>query len=504
MIMKLHDLLKQSYRHPLAHGHSYTIHGLEGDVDIDSLVADSRMAAAGSLFFAIRGTHSDAHQYVPSVVSQGVRAVVVESLPEELSQGVIYVQVADSRVAMGLIASCWWGHPSDKMTVVGVTGTNGKTTTATLLYKLFRQAGYSTGLLSTVCNYIDEDAVPSTHTTPGALELQNLFHTMCSRGCRYVFMEVSSHAIDQHRIAGVTFAGGIFTNLTRDHLDYHGTVKEYLYAKKAFFDRLPANAFALSNIDDRNAEVMQQNTQAHRLLYGLHGLADYKATILEQHPDCTELEIDGANIVVRLVGEFNMYNLLAVYATSRLLGLEKLETLRLLSVLTSVDGRLETFRSVSRGYTVFVDYAHTPDALVNVLESIRKLRGISNTQIICVVGCGGDRDRGKRPLMAAVSARLADKLILTSDNPRSEEPADIIAEMRTGLDSEALSRTLTIVDRKEAIRTACMLAHHGDYILIAGKGHETYQEIKGIKHPFDDREIVRSVINEGITTKQIQ
>lgn len=492
--MILSELLKQSYAHPLARAHSYTIHGDRAlGLDLANLVDDSRQAKADSLFFALRGASCDGHSFVPLVVQAGTRAIVLEKLPEELHPDVTYIQVPDSREAMGLIASCWWGHPSDAMQVVGVTGTNGKTTIATLLYRLHRRAGLRCGLLSTVCNYIEDEPIPSTHTTPGALQLQALLAQMRDAGCSHVFMEVSSHAVDQRRIAGLSFAGGIFTNLTRDHLDYHGTVREYLYAKKRFFDELPATAFALSNSDDRNGEVILQNTSARRLYYGLHSLGNYRAQILEQYPDSTELEIDGVEVVVRLVGEFNVYNLLAVYATALQLGMERQEALRQLSLLSSVDGRLETFRSC-RGYTAFVDYAHTPDALVNVLETIRALRGKQAGQIICVVGCGGDRDRGKRPLMASEAARLANRLLLTADNPRSEDPMSIIEEMKAGLAPEALARSLTIVDRAEAIRTACMLAQAGDYVLIAGKGHETYQEIKGVRYPFDDRVVVRSVL----------
>lgn len=490
--MKLSELLNHSYAHPLAANHRYTLHGPSTDQQIHELIEDSRRSAAGALFFALRGATSDGHRFVSAAIDAGVRAIVLEVLPEVLHPEVTYVQVSDSREALGLIASCWWGHPSDELTLVGVTGTNGKTTIATLLYRLWRSAGYACGLLSTVCNYIDGRAVPSTHTTPGALQIQALLAQMRDAGCSHVFMEVSSHAVDQRRIAGLDFDGGIFTNLTRDHLDYHGTIREYLYAKKRFFDELPSSAFALTNADDRNGEVMLQNTSARRLRYALANLADYRAMILERYPDSTELELDGAQVVVRLVGEFNIYNLLAVYGATRELGMEQGEALRQLSMLTSVDGRLETFHSDRRGYTAFVDYAHTPDALVNVLETLRELKP---RQIICVVGCGGDRDRGKRPIMASEAARLADRVILTADNPRTEDPQAIIQEMRHGLDAGALARTLTIVDRAEAIRTACMLAQPGDYVLIAGKGHETYQEIQGVRHPFDDRSVVRAILS---------
>ena len=375
------------------------------------------------------------------------------------------------------------------MQVVGVTGTNGKTTIATLLFRLFRAAGYRCGLLSTVCNYIEDEAVPATHTTPSAPELQALLGRMHQAGCTHVFMEVSSHAMVQHRVAGVHFRGGIFTNLTRDHLDYHGTVQEYLRAKKSFFDGLGKDAFALTNADDKNGAVMLQNTRAHQYSYALRSAADYRAEIMELYPYGTQLRIAGVEVLVRLVGEFNVYNLLAVYAAATLLGMPKDEALRRLSELTAVDGRFQSFISEKRGYIAVVDYAHTPDALVNVLDTLSSLRS-RGAKIICVVGCGGDRDRGKRPIMAHEAAQRADRLILTSDNPRSEDPVAIIEEMRAGLSAEELSRTLSITDRAEAIRTATMLAASGDLILVAGKGHETYQEVAGVRHHFDDREII--------------
>lgn len=489
--MLLENLLKRSYNHKLAIGQQYTLHGGSAqELEIDTLTQDSRKAQQGSLFFALRGASSDGHLFISQAITQGARAIVLEELPSELHPEVAYILVADSHQAMGLIAAGWWSHPSDDLTIVGVTGTNGKTTIATLLYQLWSHAGYPSGLLSTVCNYINGTPSPSTHTTPGAIELQALLAKMREAGCSHVFMEVSSHAVDQRRIAGIQFTGGIFTNLTRDHLDYHGSVKEYLYAKKRFFDDLPREAWALSNLDDRNGQVMMQNTSARRVYYALKNLADHRAIVLERYPDSTQLQIDGQDVVVQLLGEFNIYNLLAVYSASLLLGMPSQEVLRELSLLTSVAGRLETIHS-SKGFTAFVDYAHTPDALVNVLETLRELEP---RHIICVVGCGGDRDKGKRPLMAAEAARLSDKLILTSDNPRSERPEDIITDMRAGLDLEASSRTIAITDRAEAIRTAVLMAQSGDYILIAGKGHETYQEIQGVRHPFDDREIVKALI----------
>lgn len=493
--MTLGALLRAGYTHPLATQHRYRTQGAEPDmIELRSITNDSRRADESSLFVALRGATTDGHDFLASAAERGVRAFVVEELPATCVADACYVIVPDSHQALGLLASAWWGHPSDDMTVIGVTGTNGKTTIATLLYRLMSSAGYPCGLLSTVSNYIGTTERPSTHTTPGALDLQALLAEMRDAGCSHVFMEVSSHAVDQRRIAGISFDGGIFTNLTRDHLDYHGTVKEYLYAKKRFFDELPATAFALSNADDRNGQVMLQNTSARQLTYALHSPANYRGRIETQYVDCTELECDGHRVIVQLVGEFNMYNLTAIYATAVELGIERLEALRLLSTLTSAPGRLETFTSAQRGYTAMVDYAHTPDALVNVLETIAALRAGRDSKIITVVGCGGDRDRGKRPIMAAEAARLSDRLILTADNPRSEEPSSILEEMRCGLDTEALARTLTIEDRAEAIRTACMLAGRGDYVLIAGKGHETYQEIKGIRHPFDDREVVRSIM----------
>ena len=415
--------------------------------------------------------------------------MVVEELPKEQVEGVVYLVVEDTAKALGELSARWEGNPSERLTVVGVTGTNGKTTIATLLYRLFRSAGYRCGLISTVCNYIEDEPKAATHTTPSAPELQRLLRQMKDAGCTHVFMEVSSHAMAQHRTAGVHFSGGIFTNLTRDHLDYHGTVEAYLKAKKSFFDGLGKEAFALTNVDDKNGLVMLQNTQAEKYSYALRSAADYRAEILEQYPYGTQIRIGGREVLVRLVGEFNIYNLLAVYGAALLLGLAKEDVLIQLSQLTAVDGRFQSFISEKRGYIAIVDYAHTPDALANVLETIQELKG-RKAEVICVVGCGGDRDRGKRPIMAQEAARRSDRVILTSDNPRSEDPATIIAEMKAGLSPEDLSRTLSITDRAEAIRTATMLAKAGDIILIAGKGHETYQETAGVRHHFDDREIL--------------
>ena len=481
--MLLQDLLRDL---------SYTPAGetpLLSRLTIDQITEDSRRVTSDSLFVAVRGVHTDGHRFIPNALEAGVRAVVVEELPDSLHEGVLYLVVPSTARALGLLSSAFYGHPSRSLTVVGVTGTNGKTTIATLLYRLFRSAGYRCGLLSTVRNYIDGEAIDSTHTTPSAPALQALLARMKEAGCTHVFMEVSSHAMAQQRVAGLQFNGGVFTNLTRDHLDYHGSVQEYLKAKKSFFDSLDEGAFALTNVDDRNGQVMLQNTKAHRLTYALRSPADYKAEILERYPYGTQLRIDGREVLVQLVGEFNVYNILAVYGVSRQLGLDKEEALMHLSQLTAVDGRFQTFLSKKRGYTAIVDYAHTPDALVNVLETIASLKG-KEAQVITVVGCGGDRDRGKRPLMAKEAVRRSDRLVLTSDNPRTEDPVAIIEEMKAGLSAEDLGRTLAITDRAEAIRTALMLARPGDLILVAGKGHETYQEVNGIRHHFDDREII--------------
>lgn len=472
----------------------YEILGSAEGVEITALAEDSRKVSEGTAFVAVRGVAVDGHSYIDKAIASGAKVVVTQERPEAPRPDVCYIVTPDSREMLGRMASAWHGHPSQSLRVVGVTGTNGKTTIATLLYKLYMSAGYPTGLISTVRNYVCSEAIDTTHTTPGALELQALLARMRDAGCSFVFMEVSSHAVEQRRIAGLCFEGGIFTNLTRDHLDYHGTLKEYLYAKKRFFDLLPREAFALSNADDRNGEIMLQNTSARRKLYALHTLADFKGRILEQYADSTLLELDGQEISVRLVGAFNAYNLLAVYATACLLGMPREEALRYLSTLTSVDGRLEALQSQRRGYTAFVDYAHTPDALSNVLQTLDDLRQgarQSDARIICVVGCGGDRDRGKRPLMATEALRYADLVILTSDNPRSEDPEAILDEMQAGIGVEDEYRVQRITDRAKAIQAACSMAQPHDLVLVAGKGHETYQEVKGVRHPFDDREVIR-------------
>ncbi|MDR1981416.1 MAG: UDP-N-acetylmuramoyl-L-alanyl-D-glutamate--2,6-diaminopimelate ligase [Tannerellaceae bacterium] len=461
------------------------------DLEITGIQSDSRRVENGSLFVAVRGTVTDGHTYIESAIGKGAVAVVCEEIPPTLQSLSTFIVVNDSACALGKLLSAWYGDPSGKLTVVGVTGTNGKTTIATLLYELFRKMGHKAGLLSTVCNYIDGEAVPATHTTPDPIALHYLVARMADAGCEYLFMEVSSHAIEQKRISGLSFDGGIFTNLTRDHLDYHKTVENYLKAKKAFFDDLPATAFALTNADDKTGAVMLQNTAAKRLAYSLQRPADFKGKILESHFEGTELMINGREVIVRFVGRFNAYNLLAVYGAAIALGKDPEEVLITLSTLHPVSGRFETIPS-PLGYTAIVDYAHTPDALVNVLNGIREVLGTGG-QIITVVGAGGNRDKGKRPIMAKEAARLSDRVILTSDNPRFEEAEDIIGDMVAGLSDAGLERTLCIADRTQAIKTATALAKRGDVILIAGKGHEDYQEIKGVKYPFDDREKIRTI-----------
>lgn len=468
------------------------------DLHIQSIAADSRKVTDGSLFVAVKGTASDGHDYIPVAIANGARAIVCEVFPAALSETVTYIVVPDTAEALGKLASAWYEFPSDNLVVVGVTGTNGKTTIATLLYDMFRKMGHKAGLLSTVCNYIDGEAVPATHTTPDALTLHELMARMVDAGCEYLFMEVSSHAVDQKRISGISFDGGIFTNLTRDHLDYHLTVENYLKAKKQFFDNLPASAFALTNADDKSGLVMLQNTAATKFTYSLRTLADVKGRILESHFEGTLLTINDKEVMVHFVGRFNAYNLLAVYGAAVALGKEPEEVLLALSTLHSVSGRFETIQS-PLGYTAIVDYAHTPDALNNVLNGIHEVLD-SRGRILTVVGAGGNRDKGKRPLMAKEAVKLSDQVILTSDNPRFEEPEDIINDMVAGLNNEEKQRTLCITDRSQAIKTAALLAKKGDVILIAGKGHEDYQDVKGVKHHFDDREIVREIF--GTQQKQ--
>ncbi len=464
-------------------------------IEITSVEADSRRVAAGSLFVAVRGVSVDGHTFIAKAEAQGAAAIVCEELPAEPSSTVTYVLTPDSREALGLLASAWYGEPSQQLTLVGVTGTNGKTTTATLLYEMFRLFGEKVGLLSTVCNYIDDRAVPTEHTTPDPLTLHRLMREMVDAGCRYAFMEVSSHSVDQRRIAGLEFAGGIFTNLTRDHLDYHKTVQAYLKAKKGFFDALPSDAFALTNADDKNGLVMLQNTRAEKHTYALNTLADYKGRIIESRLDGTTLEVNGREVEVQFVGKFNAYNLLAVYGAACLLGENPDKVLVALSRLVPVSGRFQTLHAPQK-YTAIVDYAHTPDALTNVLSSIREVVG-NRGHVITVVGAGGNRDKGKRPLMAQEAAKWSDRLILTSDNPRFEKPQDILDDMVAGLDAAQRRKTLVIVDRREAIRAATQFARPGDVVLIAGKGHEDYQEIEGVKHHFDDREEVERLFGES-------
>ena len=462
------------------------------DVEITGIHADSRKIEQGFLFVAVSGTQSDGHQYIDKAIENGAKVIVCQNLPEKTVAGITYIQVSDSADALGKLASMFYGEPSAQLTLVGVTGTNGKTTIATLLYDLFRKLGYKAGLLSTVCNYVDGSVVPATHTTPDPVELNKLLAQMVDAGCEYVFMEASSHAIAQKRISGLHFKGGIFTNLTRDHLDYHKTVDAYRDTKKLFFDNLPSTAFALTNKDDKNGMFMLQNTKADKKAYSLLSLADFKGRIIESHFDGTIMSVNGKEVNTQFVGKFNAYNLLAVYGAAVLLDENPEEVLLLMSTLTSVAGRFQVQRS-PKGYSVIVDYAHTPDALKNVLNAIHEvLEGGGN--VITVVGCGGQRDKGKRPIMAQEAVKGSNRVILTSDNPRTEEPQDIIDDMVAGLDIVERKATLSIVDRKEAIRTACMLAQSGDVVLIAGKGHEDYQEIKGVKHHFDDREIVEEMI----------
>ena len=462
--------------------------------EVSGVESDSRQVKADYLFVAVRGVSVDGHTFISQAIAQGARVVVCEEFPAELADGVMYVKVGDSSIAFGLLASAWYGNPSRELTLVGVTGTNGKTTTATLLYEMFRSFGYKAGLLSTVCNYIDTVRVPATHTTPDPLHLHRLLREMVDAGCDYAFMEVSSHSAAQHRIAGLDFNGAIFTNLTRDHIDYHKTVEAYLKAKKSFFDGLPKGAFALTNIDDKAGMVMLQNTRAEKHTYSLRTMADFKARIIESRMDGMSLEINGKEVEVRFVGRFNAYNLLAVYGATCLLGQDPDEVLRKMSLLVPVAGRFQTLHS-SRGYTVIVDYAHTPDALNNVLNTIHGvLEGKGH--IITVVGAGGNRDKGKRPMMAREAVNLSDRVIFTSDNPRFENPNDILNDMVAGLDAEQRRKALLQVDRREAIRMATQFAQPGDVILIAGKGHEDYQEIEGVKHHFDDKEEVEKLFAE--------
>ena len=479
--MKLNEVLKNI--HPIK------IVG-DAEVEITGVNIDSRRIKAGHLFIAMEGTQVDGHQFIAKAIELGAKSILCEDLPEPVT-GVTYVQVASTEDAAGKVATLFYGDPSRKLKLVGVTGTNGKTTIATLLYNMFRKFGHKVGLLSTVCNYVDDQPIPADHTTPDPIELNELLAKMVEAGCEYAFMECSSHAIHQKRIGGLKFAGGLFTNLTRDHLDYHKTFENYRNAKKAFFDGLPKDAFAITNADDKNGMVMVQNTKATVKTYSTRTLADFRARILECHFEGMYLEIDGREVGVQFIGKFNVSNILAVYGAAVMLGKRPEDILLVLSTLHSVSGRLEPIRS-PEGFTAIVDYAHTPDALANVLNAIHEVLD-GKGHVITVCGAGGNRDKGKRPLMAQEAVRQSDRVIITSDNPRFEEPQAIINDMLAGLNDQQLRKVISITDRKEAIRTACMMAKRGDVVLVAGKGHEDYQEIKGVKHHFDDKEVLRDI-----------
>lgn len=466
------------------------------DKTVSDVTCDSRKVSEGALFVAVNGVNVDAHAFIPEVTAKGAKVIVCEVLPQEINTEVCYIVVENSSIALAHIAAWWYDFPSNQLTLVGVTGTNGKTTTATLLYETMQLLGHKAGLLSTVCNIIDKKNIPATQTTPDPLSLNKMLREMVDAGCEYAFMEVSSHACTQHRIDGLTFKGAVFTNLTRDHLDYHKTVNNYMNAKKMFFDMLPVGAFALVNCDDKAGAYMLQNTKANKLTYSLQNVADYKCKIIESRLNGTSLNINNNDIEVLFTGRFNAYNLLAVYGSAIQLGFTTEEVLLAMTQLVPVAGRFQTLTS-PRGYTAIVDYAHTPDALVNVLNSIKEVIG-NKGHIITVVGAGGNRDKGKRPIMAHEAATRSDRVILTSDNPRDENPEDILHDMEEGLDNELKTRVLKITNRKEAIRTACILAQPGDVVLVAGKGHEDYQEIKGVKHHFDDKEVLIEIFNNEI------
>jgi UDP-N-acetylmuramoyl-L-alanyl-D-glutamate--2,6-diaminopimelate ligase len=459
---------------------------------VRDLQLDSRKVSEGSVFIAVKGSAVDGHRFIDQVLQQGAVAVICETMPAELKEGVVYVQVENSGAAAGYMAHNFYGQPSEKIKLVGVTGTNGKTTIATILFKLFTNLGYKCGLLSTVQNHIGNEIVPATHTTPDAISLNAMLQQMVNSGCTHVFMETSSHAIHQHRITGLKYAGGLFSNITHDHLDYHKTFDEYIRVKKSFFDLLPSDAFAISNADDKRGQVMLQNTHAHKYLYSLRTMAEFKGKILENRLTGLVMTINDQEVHFRLIGEFNAYNLLAVYGAAVCLGEEKQEVLRCLSELTGAEGRFDYIISPNQKIIGIVDYAHTPDALLNVLATIKKLRE-GHEQIITVVGCGGDRDKTKRPIMAEVTCEHSDKVVFTSDNPRSEDPLQILADMETGLNTAAKRKYVSVPDRKEAIKLAVSMAKPGDIVLIAGKGHEKYQEIKGVKHPFDDKQVMREM-----------
>ncbi len=480
--MKLQELLK-NIKPSVIEGNT--------DIEISGVNIDSRKIREGHLFVAMRGTQVDGHKFIDKALESGAKAVLCEEFPQDKKDGICYILVDSTEDAVGKVATLFYGDPSKHLKLVGVTGTNGKTTIATLLYNMFRKFGYKVGLLSTVCNYIDDRAVPADHTTPDPIELNELLSEMVKAGCEYAFMECSSHAIHQKRIGGLRFTGGIFTNLTRDHLDYHKTFENYRNAKKAFFDGLPKTAFAITNADDRNGMVMVQNTKATIKTYSTCQMADFRARIIEMHFAGMYLDIDRHEVGVQFIGKFNVSNLLAVYAAARMLGKQPEEILVAMSTLHSVSGRLEPIQSPD-GYTAIVDYAHTPDALENVLNAIHEVLN-GKGKVITVCGAGGNRDKGKRPLMAQEAVRQSDRVIITSDNPRFEEPQDIINDMVAGLNKDEMKKVITITDRKEAIKTACMMAQKGDVILVAGKGHENYQEIKGVKHHFDDKEVLHEI-----------
>lgn len=465
------------------------------DIEISSIELDSRKCKAGTAFVAIRGTQADGHIYIDKAIELGATCIICEKEPQETANGITYAIYPDTADAVGQLATIFYGDPTKRMKLVGVTGTNGKTTIATTLYNIIRRMGIKAGLCSTVCNYIDGEAVPTECTTPDPITLNRLLGRMADMGCEYAFMEVSSHSVDQKRIAGLKFAGGVFTNLTRDHLDYHKTFENYRDAKKGFFDMLPKGSFAITNADDRNGLIMTQNTKATVKTYSIRGGADFRAKVLEESFEGMNLDINSTEVFVQFVGKFNVQNILAIYASLRMMGFDTQDALIQLSAMRPVNGRFETFRS-EKGVTAVIDYAHTPDALNNVLSTINEVLD-GKGQCLTVCGAGGNRDKGKRPLMAQEAARQSDRVIITSDNPRDEEPEDIINDMLAGLSAEDLKKTISIVDRREAIRTACMMAQKGDVILVAGKGHEDYQIIKGVKYHFDDHEVVKEAL--GIT-----
>jgi UDP-N-acetylmuramoyl-L-alanyl-D-glutamate--2,6-diaminopimelate ligase len=483
--MQLQDLL-----------HGVAIKSLTGkpNQEVTALAFDSRQVKANTLFFAIKGTVVDGHEYIAQTITAGATVLICETLPSEIVSTVTYVEVENSSIALGIVASNFYGNPSTKLKLIGITGTNGKTTIATLLFQLFRGLGYSVGLISTVQNHINEDIIPATHTTPNPIALNSLLQDMVNADCEYCFMEVSSHAVVQHRIAGLTFGGGVFSNITHDHLDFHQTFDNYLKAKKEFFDHLPKSSFALTNVDDKNGKVMLQNTKATKKTYALKQMADFKAKIIDNKFSGLNLNIDDIDVYFKMVGSFNAYNLLAAYGTAILLEQDKLEVLTILSTLAGAEGRFD-YTVSKQGIIGIVDYAHTPDAVQNVLSTVANIRK-GTEQVITVIGCGGDRDKTKRPIMAQVACDWSDKVILTSDNPRTEDPQLIITEMEKGVSPTNQRKTLSILDRKEAIKTACHIAKPGDIILVAGKGHEKYQEINGVRHHFDDKEVLTEQLNQ--------